>query len=407
MRCDLNGLNSVNRPLPRRSARPFAEDLTRFILRGGDAPSELAASPASPLLLTRRRPAGLLSPMFDAAAIEAPLDSRPPASLCIGPLQLRSRVLLAPMAGITDRPFRTLCRDFGAGLAFSEMLSANPALRHTRTSAERLDHRDEPRPVAVQIAGADPQAMADFARYSVDRGADLIDINLGCPAKKVCRQSAGSALLRDEPLVSRILCAVTKAVSVPVSVKTRTGWSPSTRNLERIAAIAAESGISMLTVHGRTRACGYSGEAEHESLAAIRGQTGLRLVANGDIRTPRMAQQVLERTKADAVMIGRAALGKPWLFEQINRYLDTGELPTPPTTPRIRDVVMAHLAALYDFYGEARGPRVARKHIIWYCQDLPLFASMRGAILNATTAEQQRRLVEVFFFDLMTRETHA
>lgn len=331
--------------------------------------------------------------------------SRPP--LRIGPLELSSRVLLAPMAGITDRPFRALCRQFGAGLAFSEMLSANPDLRHTRTSAERLDHVGEPGPFAVQIVGADPAAMADFARYAVDQGAELIDINLGCPAKNVCRQAAGSALLRDEPLVARILTAVTQAVAVPVSVKTRTGWSPDTRNLPRIARIAADSGIAMLTVHGRTRRCGYKGSAEHDSLAALRADIALPLVANGDIDSPEQAQAVLDRTGADAVMIGRAALGRPWLFEQIGRYLDTAQPVAAPGLAQIRAILLAHLAALRDCYGPARGARLARKHILWSCQALPGFAQARSALLTTDSADDQQRLIELFFSNLMAREIDA
>ncbi|EIC23494.1 tRNA dihydrouridine synthase DusB [Thiorhodovibrio frisius] len=333
--------------------------------------------------------------------------------LRIGSLELPSRVFLAPMASITDRPFRRLCREFGAGLAFSEMLSANPALRHTRTSAERLDHQGEPRPFAVQIAGANPEDMADFARHAVDQGADLIDINLGCPAKKVCRQAAGSALLRDEPLVARIMEQVVRAVNVPVSVKTRTGWSPQEKNLAQIAQIAQNSGIAMLTVHGRTRACGYNGQAEHNSLSALREQITIPLVANGDIDTAETAHKVLEQTGADAVMIGRAALGKPWIFARIERFLATGEQTGPPdpavnperNPDQIRDILLSHLAALHDFYGEARGLRVARKHIIWYCQDLPGFKQASGALLMATSAAIQHRLVQSYFANLMTGET--
>ncbi|MBK1647891.1 tRNA dihydrouridine synthase DusB [Rhabdochromatium marinum] len=332
---------------------------------------------------------------------ESPVSSPPP--LRIGALELSSRVLLAPMAGITDRPFRRLCRHFGAGLAFSEMLSANPALRHTSTSAQRLDHQREARPFAVQIAGADPLAMADFARYAVDQGADLIDVNLGCPAKKVCRQAAGSALLRDESLVARILHTLVRAVEVPVSVKTRTGWSPQTRNLPRIARIAEEAGIALLTVHGRTRACGYQGQAEHDSLAALREHTTLPLVANGDIRSALDAHKVLEHTGADAVMIGRGALGQPWIFHQIQHFLATGEHPKPPDLAGIRDILFAHLTELYDFYGEIRGSRVARKHILWYCQALPGFATARQALLTASSATQQFRLMQDYFSEPMDR----
>ncbi|WPL16658.1 putative tRNA-dihydrouridine synthase [Thiorhodovibrio winogradskyi] len=341
------------------------------------------------------------------STVSANTGNRAASPLRIGSLELPSRVLLAPMAGITDRPFRRLCRDFGAGLAFSEMLSANPELRHTRTSAERLDHRGEPRPFAVQIAGADPAAMADFARYAVDQGADLIDINLGCPAKTVCRQAAGSALLRDEPLVARILTQVVRAVRVPVSVKTRTGWSPQERNLARIARIAEDSGILMLSVHGRTRKCDFRGQAEHSSLAGLREHTSMVLVANGDIDTPESAHAVLEQTGADAVMIGRAALGNPWIFDRIRRFLTSGERVEPPGLDQIRDVLLSHLEALHAFYGMGRGPRVARKHIVWYCQNLPRFAEVRKALLTATSAAGQRHLLQSYLTNLVTGEIDA
>ncbi|MFE8031917.1 tRNA dihydrouridine synthase DusB [Thiohalocapsa marina] len=286
--------------------------------------------------------------------------------LQIGPLRLENNLLLAPMAGITDRPFRHLCRAFGAGLAVSEMLSANPALRGTRKSAERTDHRDEPGPIAVQIAGSKPMQMADMARRCVDQGADIIDINMGCPAKKVCKAAAGSALLRDESLVQRILQAVVDAVPVPVTLKTRTGWSPETRNLARIAYLAQESGIALLAVHGRTRACGYSGRAEFDSLRAIRSQTTLPLVVNGDILTPLEARHALDYTGADAVMIGRGALGRPWVFREMAHFLTSGELASPPPPALIRETLIAHLQAIHAQYGERRGVRIARKHIMWY-----------------------------------------
>lgn len=274
------------------------------------------------------------------------------------------------MAGVTDRPFRSLCRRLGAGLAVSEMLSANPALAQSRKSRERADHRGEAGPIAVQIAGADPQWLAEAARRNVDQGAELIDINLGCPAKKVCKTAAGSALLRDEPLVARILEAVVAAVHVPVTLKTRTGWSPQTRNLPRIAHIAREAGIAMLAVHGRTRACGYGGRAELDSLRALRVDAGLPadfpLVANGDIDSPERAAAALAYTGADAVMIGRAAQGRPWLFHQIEHYLDTGEHLPPPGTDWVCSTLLAHLEELYRFYGTERGVRIARKHIGWY-----------------------------------------
>jgi len=304
-------------------------------------------------------------------ATPVPGDANPPG-LRIGNRRLDNRLILAPMAGVTDRPFRGLCRQHGAGLAVSEMLAANPALRGSRKSSERADHSGEPGPIAVQIAGADPAQMAEAARFSCGQGAEIIDINMGCPAKSVCKLAAGSALLRDEALVGRILEAVTSAVKVPVTLKTRTGWSPDTRNLRRIAGIARECGIAMLAVHGRTRACGYAGAAEFESLRELRrmGTTGdLVLAANGDIDSPERAREVLDYTGADAIMIGRAARGRPWIFREIAHYLTTGKLLPAPSPDCIRDTLLGHLEALYGFYGEARGVRIARKHIGWYCRN--------------------------------------
>lgn len=327
-------------------------------------------------------------------------DAKPVAAarllepLQIGSVRLENRLILAPMAGVTDRPFRTLCREFGAGLAVSEMISANPALRSTRKSQERSDHRGEPGPIAVQIAGADPQQMADAARYNCDRGAELIDINLGCPAKKVCRVAAGSALLRDEALVGRILEAVVRAVEVPVTLKTRTGWSPEQRNLDRIARIAEASGIQLLSVHGRTRACGYSGEAEFESLASIRSRTTLPLVANGDIDDPAKAFRMLKLTGADAIMIGRAALGRPWIFQDMANavrrlalaanHSAAADPPAAPSPTWIGGVLEDHLERLYAFYGERRGVRIARKHAGWY---------LRGSAANAAAGPLRQRLM--------------
>jgi tRNA-dihydrouridine synthase B len=336
-------------------------------------------------------------------------------------VRIANRLILAPMAGITDRPFRGLCRHLGAGLAVSEMISANPALAGSRKSRERADHRGEPGPIAVQIAGSDPAWMADAARANVDGGAQIIDINLGCPAKKVCKAAAGSALLRDEPLVGRILEAVVAAVSVPVTLKTRTGWSPATRNLARIAHIARQSGIAMLAVHGRTRACGYSGSAELESLRALRTEmgpdAGLVLVANGDIDSPERARQALDYTGADALMIGRAAQGRPWLFREIQHYLATGQRLAPPGADWIRATLLGHLEALYDFYGTVRGVRIARKHIGWY---LRAQAGTRGAALDsqsdderlarlnrADTPQQQTTLARALFDRLASREDAA
>ena len=311
-----------------------------------------------------------LRPPVNPGAAGVPARRDAARGFAIGGIRVHNRLILAPMAGVTDRPFRSLCRRLGAGLAVSEMLSANPALAGSRKSRERADHRGEPGPIAVQIAGADPQWLAEAARMNVDQGAELIDINLGCPAKKVCKTAAGSALLCDEPLVARILEAVVAAVHVPVTLKTRTGWSPQTRNLARIARIAREAGIAMLAVHGRTRACGYSGRAELDSLRTLRADAGLPadfpLVANGDIDSPERAAAALAYTGADAVMVGRAAQGRPWLFQQIDHYLITGEHLPPPTSDGVCSTLLAHLEELYRFYGTERGVRIARKHIGWY-----------------------------------------
>jgi tRNA-dihydrouridine synthase B len=339
-----------------------------------------------------------------------------PRGMNIGPVHLANNLILAPMAGVTDRPFRSLCRRFGAGLAVSEMLSANPALSASRKSRERADHCGEPGPIAVQIAGADPRQMADAARLNVDRGAEIIDINMGCPAKKVCRSAAGSALLRDEPLVQRILEAVVAAVPVPVTLKTRTGWCPESRNLQRIAHVARESGIAMLAVHGRTRACGWDTSAELDSLRALRDQTDLPLAVNGDIRSPQQAADALRYTGADAVMVGRAAQGRPWIFREITHCLTTGELLPEPAPGWIRKTLLAHLHELYTFYGETRGVRIARKHIGWYwrgqesgrpADDASRDAHQResGALLKqfldqinrAETAQQQADEITAYF----------
>ncbi|WP_416274489.1 tRNA dihydrouridine synthase DusB [Lamprobacter sp.] len=351
--------------------------------------------------------------------------------LQIGSVSIPNRLILAPMAGVTDQPFRGLCQRLGAGLTISEMLSANPALRDTRKSRERSDHRGEPGPMAVQIAGADPRQMAEAARHNADRGAELIDINLGCPAKKVCKAAAGSALLRDEVLVGRILEAVVSAVDVPVTLKTRTGWSPETRNLARIARIAQASGIQLLSVHGRTRACGYRGEAEFDSLASLRDQCpDLLLVANGDIDGATKAIEVLNRTDADAIMIGRAALGRPWIFGSIATELQrlavpeqsaNAELPTPisevpraPSLAWIGTLLLEHLDRLYRFYGEQRGVLIARKHIGWYLDHLggtsvscAEFERLRHRLMATTAAAAQCALLSEHFAERRLSEAFA
>lgn len=315
--------------------------------------------------------------------------------LQIGPYRLANNLLLAPMAGITDRPFRTLCRRLGAGLAVAEMVAANTALWGSRKSLRRLDYQDEPGPISAQIVGADPAEMAAAARLNVERGAHIIDINMGCPAKKVCKVAAGSALLRDEQRVARILEAVVAAVAVPVTLKIRTGWSPEARNAVRIAQLARESGIAALTVHGRTRACTYGTPAEYDTIRAVREAVALPLIANGDIASAADAQRVLHTTGAAAIMIGRAAQGRPWLFRDILAALDPTQA-VPPEHERSRawmaEIVREHLEALYAFYGEYAGVRMARKHIAWYCRDLPDAARFRTRINQIETASEQLQL---------------
>jgi tRNA-dihydrouridine synthase B len=288
----------------------------------------------------------------------------------IGSHELKNRVFAAPMAGVTDRPFRRLCRRFGAGHAVAEMAASNPRLWASEKTSRRLDHDGEPGPVAVQLAGADPQMLAEAARFNVDRGAQIIDINMGCPAKKVCAVASGSALLRDEALVARILQTVVGAVDVPVTLKYRTGWSPEQRNAVRVARLAEDAGVRMLTLHGRTRACGFGGAAEYDTIAAVRRAVSIPVVANGDIDSPEKARAVLAATGADAVMIGRAAQGRPWIFREIERFLATGEVLPPPAVAEIRPALQEHLQEHYGFYGAAQGVRTARKHIIWYTRGL-------------------------------------
>ncbi len=316
----------------------------------------------------------------------------------IGPWKLQGRLLLAPMAGITDLPFRNLCRRFGAALAFSEMVAADTALWGSRKTLARLRHQGEEPPVAVQIVGNDPQAMADAARANVELGAQIIDINMGCPAKKVCRKAAGSALLRDEKRVARILETVVKAVEAPVTLKIRTGWDRRNRNAVEIARIAEQSGIAMLTVHGRTRACGFGGEAEYETIRLVKQSVAIPVVANGDIDSEKKAEQVLQFTGADAIMIGRAAQGRPWIFQRIGHYLEHGSLLPPPSLSWIGGQLLEHLEAIHAFYGERHGTRIARKHIAWYAQGMKGAAEFRRRINAAESAREQRQLIEAFFF---------
>jgi tRNA-dihydrouridine synthase B len=315
----------------------------------------------------------------------------------IGPYSFRSNVALAPMAGVTDRPFRQLCRRLGAGLAPSEMITADTRLWGTAKTRRRLDHRGEGAPVVVQVAGGDPAMIAQAARSSVDLGAQIVDINMGCPAKKVCNRAAGSALLRDETLVARILAAAVAAVEVPVTLKIRTGWDPEHRNAVRVARIAEEAGIQALAVHGRTRACRFGGEAEYETIRAVCEAVSIPVLANGDIDSPGKAARVLAVTGAAGVMIGRAAQGRPWLFREISGYLATGRDPRHPTAREVRAIILDHLDHLYAFYGQKTGVRVARKHLGWYLKDRPGAAPFKQKIVRVETATEQFRLVGDYF----------
>jgi len=315
----------------------------------------------------------------------------------IGPYAIVPNLILAPMAGITDRPFRQLCRHLGAGLSVSEMTTSDPRLWHTEKSRLRMDHRGEDAPIAVQIAGYDPRMMADAARHNVEQGAQIIDLNMGCPARKVCRVDAGSALLKDETLVAAICAAVVRAVDVPVTLKIRTGYDRSRRNAVTVAKIAQDAGIAALTVHGRTREDHYEGEAEYETIAAVKQAVRIPVVANGDVASPRQAAAVLAATGADALMVGRAALGNPWIFKEISTFLDTGHTRGPPTAEEIARVLLEHLDELHAFYGAGRGVRVARKHIQWYCQDHPDSEKLWQAVNRVECAAAQRALVAEFF----------
>ena len=325
----------------------------------------------------------------------------------IGPYQLPNPLILAPMAGVTDLPYRQLCRRMGAGMAVSEMVSSNSLLWKSDKTLRRINHVGEDEPRAVQIAGSDPQLMAEAARFNLEHGAQIIDINMGCPAKKVCKVQAGSALLRDEQLVRQILEAVVGAVDIPVTLKIRTGWDSDSRNAEAIAQIAEQSGIQALTIHGRTREERFSGDAEYETIARVKQRISIPVIANGDINSPIKAKQVLEQTGADAIMIGRAAMGKPWIFREINHYLETGEELPPPEIAEVRSLMLEHLATLYQFYGEYSGVRFARKHISWYTKGQPQGAPFRKMINQVESAEEQLEQTNAFFDHLQTIEEMA
>jgi tRNA-dihydrouridine synthase B len=325
------------------------------------------------------------------------------AEMQIGPHALRNNLIVAPMAGVTDRPFRQLCKAMGAGMAVSEMLSSNAQLRDTVKSLRRANHEGEVDPISVQIAGADPHAMAEAARYNADRGAQILDINMGCPAKKVCNVAAGSALLQNEPLVGKILDAVVAAINIPVTLKIRTGWNPDNRNAVRVAQIAESAGVKALSVHGRTRACAFAGQAEYETIAEVKSRVAIPVIANGDIDSPEKARQVLHVTGADGLMIGRAAQGRPWIFREIQHYLTSGSHLPPPRIVEIKALLVDHLHALYELYGEQSGVRVARKHIGWYVSGLAGASLFRHSMNRLETTHQQLGAVEAYLDGLAFR----
>ena len=310
----------------------------------------------------------------------------------IGPYTLPNALFVAPMAGVTDRPFRQLCRQFGAGYAVSEMVTSRPDLQKSLKTSRRANHDGEPGPIAVQIAGTDAQMMADAARYNIDRGAQIIDINMGCPAKKVCNKWAGSALMQDEVLALEIVSAVVAAAQphgVPVTLKMRTGWCQTEKNALTIARAAEQAGVQMVTVHGRTREQGYKGAAEYDTIAAVKDALRIPVVANGDITSPEKAREVLHKTGADALMIGRAAQGRPWIFREVAHYLATGEMLAPPLVAEVRRALLEHLQDHYGLYGEYTGVRSARKHIGWYVRSLPGGEDFREHMNTLESSEQQ------------------
>ncbi|MBS0464038.1 MAG: tRNA dihydrouridine synthase DusB [Proteobacteria bacterium] len=320
----------------------------------------------------------------------------------IGPYLIEPRVVLAPMAGVTDKPFRVLCKRLGAGLCVSEMTISDPRFWSTPKSRTRMDHDGEPAPISVQIAGTQPEQLANAARHNVAHGAQLIDINMGCPAKKVCNAWAGSALMREPALVARILSAVVQAIAtedrnVPVTLKIRTGWDREHRNALDIAHIAQDCGITALAVHGRTRDQHYTGLAEYDTIAAVKAAVSIPVLANGDIDSPLRAKFVLDYTRCDAVMIGRAAQGRPWIFREIAHYLSNGELLPAPSLEEVRDILLGHLHDLHDFYGEPAGVRIARKHLSWYAKDRPENAAFREVVNRAESACEQLRLTRDYF----------
>ena len=314
--------------------------------------------------------------------------------LKIGPYELDNRLILAPMAGVTDRPFRQLCRSNGAAMAVSEMVIADPSFWKTRKSKHRLDHTGEKDPISVQIAGGDPEMLATAAALNQEMGAQIIDINMGCPAKKVCNKAAGSALMKDEQLVEQILTQVVAAVNIPVTLKIRTGWDKDSRNALTIAKMAEQSGISALSIHGRTRACLYQGQAEYETIAQVKESISIPVLANGDINSPEKAEYVLRHTNADGLLIGRAAQGCPWIFDDINYYLENGIKRAARPLSEVRDIILHHLRALHQFYGDKMGHRIARKHVGWYLKATPAHQEFRKTFNKIETPEAQLEAVQ-------------
>ncbi|MBE02527.1 tRNA dihydrouridine synthase DusB [Marinobacter lutaoensis] len=325
----------------------------------------------------------------------------------IGPYTLPNPLIVAPMAGVTDRPFRQLCRRLGAGLAVSEMVIADSKLWHTRKSRTRMNHDGEPEPRSVQIAGGDPEMMADAARRNAELGAQIIDINMGCPAKKVCNKAAGSALMRDERLVGEILEAVVQAVDVPVTLKMRTGWSAEHRNAPVIARMAEQAGIQALAIHGRTREDKYNGQAEYDTIAEIKSRVRIPVFANGDITSPEKARYVLDHTGADGLLIGRAAQGRPWIFREILHYLETGEHLPEPSLDEVERILVEHLTELHRFYGETLGVRIARKHVGWYLQSHDTRKQFRNRFNAIDDAREQKDSIHEYFAGLRNGEVFA
>jgi tRNA-dihydrouridine synthase B len=325
----------------------------------------------------------------------------------IGPYTLPNPLIVAPMAGVTDRPFRLLCRRLGAGLAVSEMVIADSRLWNTRKSRFRLDHHGEPEPRSVQIAGGDPEMLAHAARLNAEQGAQIIDINMGCPAKKVCNKAAGSALMKDEALVRDILEAVVSAVDIPVTLKMRTGWDRDHRNAPVIARMAEDAGIQALAVHGRTRADAYRGEAEYDTIAQVKQTVSIPVFANGDITTPQQARDVLQHTAADGLLIGRGAQGRPWIFQEILHYLQTGEILPEPPVAEVEQILVEHLLALHRFYGDIMGVRIARKHVGWYLQTHDPDKQFRRRFNAIDDGLEQKDAIQQYFTSLRNGEVFA